>query len=140
EDAQAQLDEWVRTYNFERPHQSIGMAVPWDRFQLAQPHGVEVTSTPVFVETDATVPTTTRRVSAKGTISFAAASYRAGVWLAGQDVTVVCDGGRVHLHHRGVLMATRARRHAIDKQTPGVHRGSRARSTRPPASARGGDP
>jgi transposase InsO family protein len=35
DDAQAQLDGWVREYNFERGHQSLGMAVPWDRFQLA---------------------------------------------------------------------------------------------------------
>jgi hypothetical protein len=35
-DAQAQLDSWVREYNFERPHQSLGMAVPWDRFRLAK--------------------------------------------------------------------------------------------------------
>ena len=34
-DAQTQLDGWVREYNFDRPHQSLGMAVPWDRFRLA---------------------------------------------------------------------------------------------------------
>jgi len=135
DDAQTRLDEWVRTYNFERPHQSIGMAAPWDRFQLAQPHGVEVTSTPVVAEVEATTTNATRRVTAKGTISFAAASYRAGVWLAGQDVTVICDGGLVHLQHRGVLVATHARRHAIDKQTAGLQRGARAPSRRPSASS-----
>lgn len=36
EDAQAQLDEWVRHYNHERqPHQSLGMVPPWERFKLA---------------------------------------------------------------------------------------------------------
>jgi hypothetical protein len=36
-------------------------------------------------------PTVTRRVSKNGLISFAAASYRVGVWLAGENVTVVPD-------------------------------------------------
>jgi hypothetical protein len=40
-DAQAQLDGWVHHYNYERPHQSLGMAVPWDRFRLAQADPVE---------------------------------------------------------------------------------------------------
>jgi hypothetical protein len=38
-------------------------------------------------------PTVTRRVGKNGLISFAAAHYRAGVWLAGENVTVICDGG-----------------------------------------------
>ena len=123
EDAQGQLDGWVREYNFERPHQSLGMAVPWDRFRLAK-------AQPVVVVVDASVEESlaagsTRRVGANGLISFASVSYRAGVWLAGEDVTVVCDGGLVHLHHRGVLIATHARRHAPDKELPAVRRGQR---------------
>ncbi len=35
DDTQAQLDEWVRRYNGERPHQGIGMVTPSQRFQLA---------------------------------------------------------------------------------------------------------
>jgi hypothetical protein len=37
-------------------------------------------------------PAATRRVTAKGTISFASAQYKVGVWLAGQNVDVVCAG------------------------------------------------
>ena len=33
-DAQAQLDAWVRTYNEDRPHQSIGHVPPIRRFEL----------------------------------------------------------------------------------------------------------
>ena len=81
---------------------------------------------------------TTRRVSAKGTIGFATVAYKAGVWLAGQTVEVVCEGGLVQIHHRGVLVATHARRHPIDKQTAGVatraasrgHHGRRRRRRR----------
>jgi len=32
EDLQTQLDEWVKEYNTERPHQELGMATPFERF------------------------------------------------------------------------------------------------------------
>ncbi len=133
-DAQAQVDAWVQTYNFERPHQSLGMAVPWERFKLATPAPVEAPEE--IVEEPTEVPAVTRRVGRSGLISFAAAHYRAGVWLAGENVTVICDGGLVHLHHRGVLVATHARRHRVDKQAAGLRRGVRpARPQRPTATA-----
>ena len=124
DDAQKRLDVWVAHYNHERPHQSIGRVPPIERFRLAAPRpGSAETDEPEPV--DVATPRTTRRVSAKGTISFAAASYQAGVWLAGQEVEVVCDGGLVQLHHRGVLISTHARRHAVDKQEAGLQRGRR---------------
>jgi transposase InsO family protein len=136
-DAQAQLDVWVQHYNHQRPHQSLGMAVPWDRFKLANteaaaPMPVESALNPAGLMP----PAATRRVGRKGTISFAAARYKAGVWLAGQDVQLVCDGGLVQIHHRGVLIATHARRHDLDKQTAGMARGVRGREpqTGPTAS------
>lgn len=146
EDAQAALDAWVATYNHDRPHQSIGMVAPFERFRLAASEGVDVTDqdaevaakqAPATATAGTAAPAPTRRVGRNGLISFAAASYRAGVWLAGQDVSVVCDGGLVHLHHRGVLVATHARRHALDKQAAGLLRGNRARLApqRPSASS-----
>jgi transposase InsO family protein len=124
EDARQQLDAWVEHYNHERPHQSIGRVPPFERFRLAV-----VTPGPVEVaEPDAGLggePVTTRRVGSAGTISFATASYKAGTWLAGQEVEVVCEGGLVQLHHRGVLVATHARRHPVDKQSAGLQRGRR---------------
>lgn len=123
EDAQAQLDAWVAYYNHERPHQSIGRMPPIERFRLAvaQPGPVE---TPT-VEEQPVDAMTTRRVSVNGTISFAAALYKAGVWLAGQEVEITCERGLVQIHHRGVLVATHARRHAVDKQEAGLARGRR---------------
>jgi len=142
EDAQTQLDGWVEHYNHDRPHQSIGMVAPWERFRLAPTAApvppVESMVAPVESSADAAAsmpPATTRRVDRKGLISFAAAKYRAGVWLAGQDVTVVCDGGLVQLHHSGVLVATHARRHAVDKQTAATQRVQRRRPQQPTASA-----
>jgi transposase InsO family protein len=128
DDAQAQLDGWVWTYNHDRPHQSIGMAVPWKRFRLAATVPVEVIADVQADPEAALAPSATRRVGRNGLVSFAAATYRAGVFLAGQEVAVVCDAGLVHPHHRGVLIATHARRHSPDKQTAGVRRGTRAAS------------
>ncbi len=133
--AQAQLDGWVHTYNHQRPHQSIGRVPPIERFRLAA-----ATPEPVKVEQpDARVgptePVTTRRVSTKGTISFARAQYKAGAWLAGQNVEVGCDGGLVQLHHRGGLSATHARRHPVDKQPAGLERGRKMPPSRPSATA-----
>jgi transposase InsO family protein len=132
DDAQAQLDGWVREYNFERPHQSLGMAVPWDRFRLAATERVELE--PVVDDAAGDAVGATRRVGPSGVVSFASARYHVGVWLAGETVTVVCDGGLVHLHHRGVLVATHARRHAPDKEAAGLVRGQRP-SRRPTATA-----
>jgi hypothetical protein len=129
------LDGWVKTYNYERPHQSLGMAVPWDRFRLVKAAPVEPHEPVVDTESDA-VPTVTRRVGRNGLISFAAAHYQAGVWLAGEDVGVTCEDGLVQLHHRGVLVATHARRHRLDKQAAGLRRAVRlAPPTRPSATA-----
>jgi transposase InsO family protein len=134
EHAQAELDAWVHHYNHERPHQSIGGLAPIERFKLAEPREKPAKPLPSVVERDRG-PVTTRRVSAKGTIGFATVSYKAGAWLAGQTVEVVCDGGLVQIHHRGVLIATHARRHPIDKQTAGVERGRKPRPSRATASS-----
>ena len=114
-------------------HQSLGMAVPWDRFKLVKAAPVEPDEQVVAEEPD-TVPTVMRRVGKNGLISFAAAHYRAGVWLAGENVSVICEDGLVHLHHRGVLVATHARRHRIDRQAAGLRRGVRPAQTRRPTA------
>jgi transposase InsO family protein len=132
-DAQAQLDAWVEHYNRQRPHQALGGAPPWSRFQLARPEPTTTAGPPA--ESSSSGPLTTRRVSAQGTISFATATYKAGRWLAGQPVEVVCDGGLVQLLHRGVLIATHARRHPVDKQRAGLERGRRPQPSRPSATA-----
>jgi transposase InsO family protein len=124
DDAQAQLEAWVWHYNHERPHQAIGRVPPIERFRLAEPRPGPVEAVESEPPTLGT-PVTTRRVSGKGTISFAATHYKVGAWLAGQEVEVVCDGGLVQLHHRGVLVATHARRHPLDKQDAGMTRGRR---------------
>ena len=69
-DAQVRLDAWVHSYNHDRPHQSLAMVAPWERFRLAAP-------TPAAVELEGAAPDTTsepaarRRVGANGRVSFA---------------------------------------------------------------------
>jgi transposase InsO family protein len=76
--AQAELDAWVEHYNHDRPHQSLGMVAPWERFRLAKTEPGAVADSVVEVDPAGAMPalTATRKVSQNGTISFAAASYR----------------------------------------------------------------
>ena len=58
EEAQAALDAWVTHYNHQRPHQSIGMVAPFERFRLATPESVGVTAPPPDKDPVATATTT----------------------------------------------------------------------------------
>jgi transposase InsO family protein len=133
DDAQSKLDAWVSHYNHDRPHQSIGGVPPFERFRLAAPKPGPVEIEERVEKDELGDVVTTRRVLSGGTISFATARYKAGRWLAAQTVEVVCEGGLVKLFHRGVLVATHARRHPVSKQTAGLQRGRRPR--RSPTSA-----
>lgn len=140
EDAQARIDLWVEHYNNDRPHQGIGMVPPARRFALARsvPSTLELDG--AAPDTTEVTPTATRRVGANGQVSFAATRYRAGKWLAGETVELVCEDGLVQIHHRGVLVATHARRHDPGRQAAAVARGKKRRvpnaaTPRPSASA-----
>ena len=124
DDAQARLDRWVRTYNYDRRHQGIGDVVPWERFRLAGRDGVE----PVV---RAEEPVTTRRVGKTGKISFASELYPVGVWLAGETVEVSVADGLVSIHHRQVLVATHAQRHRPGKETKALARKVKQQRPRP---------
>ena len=132
EDAQAQLDSWVRHYNYERRHQGIGDVVPWDRFRLViedRPAKPKPTPRRVKPETP-NAATATRKVSRSGKISFAAQQYAVGVWLAGETVEVSVDAGLVTISHRGVVVATHAQRHSPAKGTKALRRRPRAQPSR----------
>jgi hypothetical protein len=47
--------------------------------------------------------------------------------VAGETVEVICDGGVVHLQHRGVLIASYVRRHRPANEAAAVRRGQRRR-------------
>lgn len=113
---------------------------PYERFRLAQ-------AEPATIELEDAAPDTTeqqsiarRRVSAHGRVSFASTFYKAGVWLGGETVEVICDGRLVHIHHQGVLIATHARRHQPANEAATRRRGQkrtpiRSSTPRPSASA-----
>lgn len=132
EDAQTQLDAWVHEYNHQRPHQSCGGVPPIERFRLAVRAAPDEVEKPIE-QAPAKGPVARRTVNQSGTISFAAAHYKVGRWLSGQIVEVICDGGLVQLMHRGVLVATHARRHRPDKQQAALER---AQPPQPPVRKR----
>ena len=82
-------------------------------------------------DTTEQLPVARRRVSSHGRVSFASTYYLAGVWLAGETVEIVCDGRLVHIHHRGVLIATHARRHKPANEAAAVRRGQQRPPPRP---------
>ena len=137
-EAQDVLDVWAAHYNEVRPHQGIGMVVPAKRFALAaaEPplpvvrlaHGPETPST----DAPPVQRQVTRRVGQGGRISLAGHAYGVGVWLAGETVEVtVTPGGLVEIWHRGVLIASHARRHHPQAEPAAWRQRPKARRTRP---------
>jgi hypothetical protein len=110
--AQASLDAWVEHYNSGRPHQSIGMVLPVERFALAARRDVvETVGEPAPVAPPAARPPGVMRwVDKRGLISLARFTYRAGRVFTGEPVEVVCQGGLVEILCMGVVIATHAQR------------------------------
>jgi hypothetical protein len=106
EEAQAELDAWVEHYNAERPHQGIGMVAPLRRFELAAKAPEPVaTLEGAAEEPGPELRPLTRLVSGSGKISFEAASFHVGAWLAGEAVELTLRDGLLEIAHRGVLVA-----------------------------------
>jgi hypothetical protein len=122
EEAQEALDRWVDSYNQERPHQGIGMVPPQVRFALASFEGPEPVlpeegSSEYFLESGAQVRRVLRKVNDHGRISLLGFEYHVGRYLLGETVDVeITDDGLVSIFHRGVLVATHARRHLPDEE------------------------
>jgi transposase InsO family protein len=129
EDAQAELDAWVATYNAEREHQAIGDVPPIRRFELVASTTEEVVDPD---ERERTPPTpgrtVSRRVDREGRISILKHRYHVGRHLAGRSVEVESADGLLHVTHDGVLIATHARRH-LEEDDERMDR--RAKATRP---------
>ena len=89
--AQGELDEWVRYYNTERPHQGIGMIVPAERFEQ-RPVGATEGSLPLQVSAltpDRTGPEwVARRAGANGVVSVNWQQVCLGAAAAGRNVDV----------------------------------------------------
>lgn len=95
---QAQVDEFDRIYNVERPHQGLpGHITPqqaWDTTPVAEPPRPLVAATPApspAAATGALLPENTRRVTASGGIKVKGVKFQIGSHLAGTLVTIVRD-------------------------------------------------
>jgi transposase InsO family protein len=133
-EAQASLDAWVHEYNTQRPHQSLGMVPPMERFALAQRRDVavdeELDDTAIVEPARGPRPAgVTRWVDQRGRISLAKFSYRVGATYAGEPVEVVCHHGLVEILHAGVVVATHAQRLRPDDK-PAKTSGPRPRRPR----------
>jgi transposase InsO family protein len=118
EDTQAALDEWVKHYNTEREHQSIGDVTPVKRFALAKPRTLDVVDGDVDIQIEAPPPspkrTVMRRVDTCGRASILKHRYHLGRYLAGALVEVKARNGVLIFSHNGTVVATHAKRHLAD--------------------------
>lgn len=119
EELQAALDTWVEHYNTLRPHQSVGMRPPIERFRLAasEEQELELVETDDEPEVDEELPRAlSRRVGQDGRIHLGGFAYGVGRWLTGEIVEITLDAGLVEISHRGTLVATHARRLGSDRR------------------------
>jgi len=138
---QAALDGWVHQYNTERPHQSLGMRPPAERFALAAagPDLVVDPMAAVAAPTPAATPRADLRhtgvhrwVDQRGRIRLASFGYRVPIVLAGEPVEAVVVDNLVQIYHHDVLVASHVQRRAADS-TPRAPRQGRRRAR--PATA-----
>jgi transposase InsO family protein len=123
EELQEALDGWVVEYNTLRPHQSLGMRPPIERFELvtAPAPGTSVVPAPRIgsVSQDGDEPEhvpgsaanlwlrgVRRVVGRQGQVRLAGFTYRVPVVLAGEPVECLVAENLVQLFHRGVLVGS----------------------------------
>jgi transposase InsO family protein len=118
---QVALDGWVHLYNTERPHQSLGMRPPAQRFALATGPDLEVVEPVATVASNGQWPARSQRadlrstgvqrwVDQRGLIRLAGFGYRVPIVLAGEPVEAVVADNLVQIYHRDVLVASHAQR------------------------------
>ena len=120
------MDAWVVEYNTRRPHQSLGMRPPAERFELVKAPEPVTTIVPapridrtLSRRLTATCPwgmllpvrSVTRFVGKAGQVRLAGFVYRVPVVLAGERVECVVADNLVQIFHRGVLVGSYPQRH-----------------------------
>jgi hypothetical protein len=133
EQAQEALDRWVSRYNHHREHQGIGDVPPIRRFQLAEQRSFDVVDGEIEMEEVSEVRPriVARRVDQAGRISILKHRYHVGRYLAGEQVAVESRDGLLHVTHKGVVIATHARRHLLDQDDKMDRRAAVSRPARP---------
>jgi transposase InsO family protein len=132
---QAALDGWVHLYNTERPHQSLGMRPPAERFALAtagpDPAVVDPIA-PIAAERQTPIrhpdlrhAGVQRWVDQRGRIRLAGFGYRVPIVLAGEPVEAVVADNLVQIYHHDVLVASHVQRREPDIPTALPRQGRR---------------
>ena len=106
--AQKELDAWVHDYNNERPHQSLEMAVPAERFRLV-PATKDPHSVPVYSEEDQNGQWVLRRVGSNGVMSVDNQMFSVGNAYMAQLVDAFVDDTTIQVWHQNHLIKTVAR-------------------------------
>jgi hypothetical protein len=114
------LDNWVVQYNTERPHQSLGMRAPAERFALAAPSPDPQIADPIAAvaapgpaadhRPDLRHAGVQRWVNQHGSIRLAGFGYRVPIVLAGEPVEAVVADNLVQIYHHDVLVASHVQR------------------------------
>jgi hypothetical protein len=132
---QTALDGWVGRYNTERPHQSLGMRPPAERFALAAGPDLEIVEPVAEVAAQGQTHAGSQRadlrragvqrwVDQRGSIRLAGFGYRVPIVLAGEAVEAVVADNLVQIYHHDVLVASHVQR-AKSQTTPVVLRQGR---------------
>src|SRR6201993_598783 len=135
---QAALDGWVHEYNTERPHQSLGMRPPAERFTLAPGPDPAVVDplAPVAAQRPTPSPRPDLRhagvqrwVDQRGRIRLAGFGYRVPIVLAGEPVQAVVADNLVQIYHHDVLVASHVQRRKPDTASAVLRQGRRTPRT-----------
>jgi transposase InsO family protein len=126
--AQKTLDDYVADYNYRRPHQSIGMATPAQRFRFGSRTHIPrppsptqpITTTPQIAPT---APLEVRRVVfANGHVSVGGEQFSVGRRFARTIVTVRVEANLIHVFCKGRLVKSHARRTHKEVHQARAHR------------------
>ncbi len=139
---QAALDGWVVHYNTERPHQSLGMRPPAERFALAPAGPDPAVMGPIAAvaahsqsapdRPDLRHAGVQRWVDQHGSIRLAGFRYRVPIVLAGEPVEAVVADHLVQIYHHDVLVASHVQRQSTSSTARPPRQGRR---TARPASS-----
>ncbi len=83
EDCQAAFDRWQHVYNFERPHEALGLAVPAERYSRSERLYPERLPAVLYDTSDMV-----RRVHDQGEIFFRGKRFRIGRAFCGLDIAL----------------------------------------------------
>jgi transposase InsO family protein len=132
---QSALDGWVAQYNTERPHQSLGMRPPVERFALAATGPDPQIVDPIAAVTaqhpgeahrpDLRHAGVQRWVDQRGSIRLAGFGYRVPIVLAGEPVEAVVADNLVQIYHHDVLVASHVQRCKPDTTSAPPRQGRR---------------